>query len=176
MAQFPPITPISSTVGVPVNHSSRLSRGADVPDNTREQARDYSDLSPELLEFVRALQIALVDKRVRQQLQSIDNERPSKLESAYSAQQARRGIRSEVTSHPQLLAALVDSTDVAIVSETTNGILLSWNKGAEHMLGYSAAEMISNSRACLIPEFLKAEDAKVTRQVIDGKAPLNRET
>src|SRR3954464_12340684 len=126
MAQFPPIRPISSTVRVPVNHSSRLSRGADVPDNTREQARDYSDLSPELIEFVRALQTALVDKRVRQQLQSIDNERPSKLESAYSAQQqARRGIRSEVTSHPQLLAALVDSTDVAIVSETTSGVLLS---------------------------------------------------
>src|SRR3954462_3236550 len=176
MAQFPPIRPISSTVGVPVNHSSRLSRGADVPDNTREQARDYSDLSPELIEFVRALQVALVAKRVRQQLQSIDNERPSKLEAAYSVQQARRGIRSEMASHPQLLAAIVDSTDVGIVSETTKGVLLSWNKGAEQMLGYSAAEMVGNSRACLIPEFLKAEDAKITRQVIDGRAALNRET
>src|SRR3954467_15805346 len=176
MAQFPPIRPISFTVAVSINFSSRLSRGADVPDNTREQARDYSDLSPELIEFVRALQAALVDKRVRQQIQSLDIERPSKLESSYSTQQARRGIRTELASHPQLLAAVVDSTDVGIVSETTNGVLLSWNKGAEHMLGYSAAEMISNSRACLIPEFLKAEDAKVTRQVIDGKAPLNRET
>jgi diguanylate cyclase (GGDEF)-like protein/PAS domain S-box-containing protein len=160
---------------VSINDRSRLSRGADVPDNTREQARDYSDLSPELIEFVRALQVALVDKRVRQQLQSIDNERPSKLEAAYSVQQARRGIRSELASHPQLLAAVVDSTDVGIVSETTKGVLLSWNKGAEQMLGYSAAEMVGNSRACLIPEFLKAEDAKVTRQVIDGTA-LNRET
>jgi len=163
-------------VAVPINQRSRLLRGADVPDNTREQARDNSDLSPELIEFVRALQAALIDKRVRQQLQPIDNERPSKLESAFSAQQAKQAIRPELASHPQLLAAVVDSTDVGIVSETTNGVLLSWNKGAEHTFGYSAAEMVGNSRACLIPEFLKAEDAKLTRQVIDGKAALNRET
>ena len=142
----------------------------------KDFARDYSDLSPELIEVVRALQASLAEKRVRQQLQSVDSEQPSKLESAFSAQQAKRAGRPELFSHPQLLAALVESADAGIISETWNGVLLTWNRGAERIFGYSAAEMIGNSRACLIPEFLKNEDAKVMSHVIEGKATLNRET
>ena len=142
----------------------------------KDSARGYSDLSPELIEVVRALQASLAEKRVRQQLQSVDNEQPSKLESAFSAQQAKRAGRPELFSHPQLLAAVVESADAGIISETSNGVLLTWNRGAERIFGYSAAEMIGNSRACLIPEFLKNEDAKVMSHVIEGKATLNRET
>jgi len=142
----------------------------------KDYAREYSDLSPELVEVVRALQASLVEKRVRQQLQSVDSERPSKLESAVAAQQAKRAGRPDVASHPQLLAALVESADAGIISETGHGVLLTWNKGAERIFGYSAAEMIGNSRACLIPEFLKNEDAKIMNHVIEGKATLNRET
>jgi diguanylate cyclase (GGDEF)-like protein/PAS domain S-box-containing protein len=142
----------------------------------KDHARDYSDLSPELVELVRALQASLVERRVRQQLQSVDSEQPSKLESAFSAQQAKRAGRPDVTGHPQLLAALVESADAGIISETWNGVLLTWNKGAERIFGYSAAEMIGNSRACLIPEFLKDEDAKIMNHVVEGKATLNRET
>jgi diguanylate cyclase (GGDEF)-like protein/PAS domain S-box-containing protein len=142
----------------------------------KEHVRDYSDLSPELVELVRALQASLADKRARHQLQSVDGERPSKLESAFSAQQAKRAVRPDVAGHPQLLATLVDSADAAIISETWNGVLLTWNKGAERIFGYSAAEMIGSSRACLIPEFLKDEDAKVINLVVEGRATLNRET
>ncbi len=142
----------------------------------KDHARDYSDLSPELIEVVRALQASLAEKRVRQQLQSVDSERPSKLESAFTAQQAKRAGRSDVASHPQLLAAVVESAGAGIISETWNGVLLTWNKGAEGIFGYSAAEMVGNSRACLIPEFLKDEDAKIMNQVIEGKATLHRET
>ncbi len=142
----------------------------------KDFARDYSDLSPELIEVVRALQASLAEKRVRQQLQSVDSEQPSKLESAFTAQQAKRAGRPELFSHPQLLAALVESADAGIVSETSNGVLLTWNRGAERIFGYSAAEMVGNSRACLIPEFLKNEDAKIMSHVIEGKATLNRET
>jgi diguanylate cyclase (GGDEF)-like protein/PAS domain S-box-containing protein len=144
--------------------------------NNKDHTRDYSDLSPELVELVRALQASLTEKRVRQQLQSVDSEQPSKLESAFSAQQAKRAGRPDVTGHPQLLAALVESADAGIISETWNGVLLTWNRGAERIFGYSAAEMIGNSRACLIPEFLKDEDAKIMNHVVEGKATLSRET
>lgn len=139
-------------------------------------ARDYSDLSPELIEVVRALQASLAEKRARQQVQPVDSERPSKLESAYSAQQAKRAKRPEVASHPHLLAAVVESADAGILSETSDGVLLTWNRGAERIFGYTSAEMVGHSRACLIPEFLKAEDAKVMAHVVEGKATLNRET
>ena len=144
--------------------------------HSKDFLRDYSDLSPELVELVRALQASLTEKRVRQQLQSVQNDLPSKLESAYSAQQAKRAGRPELASHPQLLAAVVESADTGIITETWNGVLLTWNKGAERIFGYSAAEMIGKSRACLIPEFLKDEDAKIMSHVIEGKATLNRET
>ncbi|HVY06827.1 MAG TPA: diguanylate cyclase [Burkholderiales bacterium] len=143
----------------------------------KNTARDHSDLSPELVEIVRALQASLAEKRVRQQLQSVGADQPSKLESAYAAQQAKhRETRSDLAGHPQLLAAVVESADAGILSETWNGVLLTWNKGAERIFGYTAAEMIGSSRACLIPEFLKAEDAKIMLHVIEGKSTLNRET
>ena len=144
--------------------------------HSKDFSQDYSDLSPELVELVRALQASLAEKRARQQLQSVDSERPSKLESAVSAQQAKRAVRPDVAGHPQLLAALVESADAGIISETWNGVLLTWNKGAERIFGYSAAEMIGNSRACLVPEFLKDEDAKSMNLVVEGKATLHRET
>ena len=140
-----------------------------------DRSRDYSDLSPELLEIVRALQASLTDKRARQQLQAVDG-KPSMLESALSRQQAKRATQPHIASHPQLLAAVVESADAAIMSETWNGVVLTWNRGAERIFGYSAGEIVGKSRASLIPEFLKNEDAKVMRQVIDGKATLNCET
>jgi diguanylate cyclase (GGDEF)-like protein/PAS domain S-box-containing protein len=156
------------------NKSSRLPGAAGMPD--KDSAADYSDLSPELIEVVRALQASLAEKRVRQQLQSVDGDRPSKLESAFAAQQAKRAGRPDVAGHPQLLAALVESADAGILSETWNGVLLTWNRGAERIFGYGAAEMIGNTRACLIPEFLKEDDAKVMSQVVESKTILSRET
>jgi len=154
--------------------SSRQLGEADVPKEDR--SRDYSDLSPELLELVRALQASLTERRVRQQLPSVDS-KPSKLESALSLKQAQRATQPpHIASHPQLLAAVVESADAAIMSETWNGVVLTWNRGAERIFGYSVDEMVGKSRSCLIPEFLKNEDAKLLRQVIDGKVTLHCET
>src|SRR6185436_9631923 len=120
------------------------------------------------------MQASLTEKRVRQQLQ-VDS-KPSMLESALSRQQAKRATQPQIASHPQLLAAVVESVDAAIMSETWNGVVLTWNRAAERIFGYGADEIVGKSRACLIPEFLKSEDAKMLRRVIDGKSTLNCET
>jgi diguanylate cyclase (GGDEF)-like protein/PAS domain S-box-containing protein len=158
---------------VQTNKSSRLFGDAEVPKS--DHPKDFTDLSPELVEIVRALQASLSEKRARQQLQSVDSA-PSMLESAFAQEQAKRGTSSDISSHPRLLAAVVESADAAIISETWNGVVLTWNRGAERVFGFSAAEMIGKSRACLIPEFLRNEDAKLLRQVTEGKATLNYET
>jgi PAS domain S-box-containing protein len=49
------------------------------------------------------------------------------------------------------LAAIVESSDDAIFSKTTEGIITTWNKGAERIYGYSADEIIGKSVAVLIP-------------------------
>ncbi|MGH9576326.1 MAG: diguanylate cyclase domain-containing protein, partial [Terriglobales bacterium] len=139
-----------------------------------DPSRDYSDLSPEVLEIVQTLQPSLTEG-VREQLQAMDS-KPSMLESALSREQAKRANPPHIAPHPQLLTAVVETADAAIMSETWNGVVLTWNRGAERIFGYSATEIVGKSRACLIPEILKNEDAKMMRQVIDGKATLHRET
>ncbi|MGM0453124.1 MAG: sensor domain-containing protein [Thermodesulfobacteriota bacterium] len=49
------------------------------------------------------------------------------------------------------LAAIVESTQVAIISKSLSGIILSWNQGAEKMYGYTAAEAIGRPYTFLVP-------------------------
>ena len=64
------------------------------------------------------------------------------------------------------LAAIVANSNDAIFSRTLAGTILSWNAGAERMLGYAAAEMIGKPVAVTLPPgfpsgFLTADDAPI---------------
>lgn len=66
------------------------------------------------------------------------------------------------------LAAIVESSDDAIVSQDLNGILTSWNSGAERMFGYSAEEMIGRSVMVLIPPELHHEEVDIMQKLMLG--------
>jgi PAS domain S-box-containing protein len=74
------------------------------------------------------------------------------------------------------LAAIVESSDDAIVSKDLNGIVLSWNEAAERMFGYSADEMIGSSIRRIIPEDRQSEEDAVLASIRAGRRVDHFET
>jgi PAS domain S-box-containing protein len=67
-----------------------------------------------------------------------------------------------------LLAAIVSTSDDAIVSKTLDGIILSWNQGAQRIFGYSQAEAIGRSTDLIIPPELRPEERQILDRIRQG--------
>jgi PAS domain S-box-containing protein len=74
-----------------------------------------------------------------------------------------RGTARDITAkklaeeQQRFLAAIVESSDDAIIGKTLDGQITSWNPGAERIYGYSAAEMIGRSIEIIVPVDRRAE-------------------
>jgi PAS domain S-box-containing protein len=68
-----------------------------------------------------------------------------------------------------LLAAIVDSSDDAIVSKTLDGIITSWNAGAERLFGYAAKEAIGQHISFIIPANRRDEEAIILGRLRRGE-------
>ena len=72
--------------------------------------------------------------------------------------------------------AIVESTDDAIISKTLNGIIESWNPGAEKMFGYTAQEAIGRPIAMLIPRDRLNEEDDILSRISHGERIEHYET
>lgn len=84
-----------------------------------------------------------------------------------------RAIADEAKQH---LSAIVESSQDAIVSKDLNGVIKSWNKGAERLFGYSAEEAIGNPIYMLIPEDHLDEEPRILERIRKGERVESYET
>ena len=85
----------------------------------------------------------------------------------------------DITERKQLddarlrLSAIVDSSEDAIIGKSLDGVITSWNKGAERLFGYMAAEVIGKHISLLIPESHTSEEQMILDHLRKGE-PLNQ--
>ncbi|HKO44170.1 MAG TPA: PAS domain S-box protein [Pyrinomonadaceae bacterium] len=100
--------------------------------------------------------------------------RNAQLYEVQLAEAANARAASELES--RRLAAIVESSDDAIVSKNLHGIIRSWNKGAERVFGYSAEEVVGKPIHILIPEDRHAEEELILERIRSGQRVEHFET
>jgi PAS domain S-box-containing protein len=80
------------------------------------------------------------------------------------------------TIRDSLLAAIVDCTDDAVISKNLDGIITSWNPGAERIFGYTATEAIGQSITMLAPPEQAGEMREILKRVQRGERVVRYET
>ncbi len=85
-------------------------------------------------------------------------------------------LRKRAERTTGLLAAIVDSSDDAIISKNLNGIITSWNKGAERLFGHTAAEAIGQHITLIIPADRRNEETEILARLRRGERVDHFET
>jgi PAS domain S-box-containing protein len=92
------------------------------------------------------------------------------------------GTVQEITDHKradeavQRLASIVESSEDAIISKDLNGIIVSWNRGAELIFGYQADEVLGKPITMLIPPDRYDEEPGILRRIRQGQRVDHYET
>jgi PAS domain S-box-containing protein len=92
------------------------------------------------------------------------------------------GISRDITERKQAeaarasLAAIVESSEDAILSKNLDGIILTWNRAAEKLYGYAAAEVVGRPVSLLVPPERPGEVAAILEQIRRGERVEDYET
>jgi PAS domain S-box-containing protein len=77
--------------------------------------------------------------------------------------------RKKAEQADSLLAAVVDCSDDAIVSKNLDGVITSWNRGAERLFGYSAHEAIGRHISLIVPAERREEEENILKRLRQGE-------
>ena len=96
---------------------------------------------------------------------------PLQTESGVLVSSSIRDIteRKKADQQRMHLAAIVESSADAIVAKSLDGIVTSWNRGAEQMFGYSADEIVGRSFALVLPPGKELEESRILEGVARGE-------
>ncbi|HUC86370.1 MAG TPA: PAS domain S-box protein, partial [Candidatus Acidoferrales bacterium] len=91
-------------------------------------------------------------------------------------------IRTDITERKRAqeaqerLAAIVNSSEDAIIGKTLAGVITDWNPGAEALLGYTAAEVVGRPMSIMYPAERVQEEAEILARIARGESVKHYET
>ena len=128
--------------------------------------------------------ISLVsDSNGLNELAAAINNLAEKLEASLTAQnelnhQLQNSVHSSLQFEKQqlLLTSIVNLSDDAIISKNLEGIITTWNAGAEKLFGYKSEEIIGRHISVLIPDNLRPEETDIMEKILNGENIEHYET
>lgn len=93
----------------------------------------------------------------------------SKIARKLSGSTSPAWLANNLTQHTDYYAAIVESSDDAIISKSLEGLVITWNKAAEKIFGYSALEMIGQPMTKVFPESLYQEEEMILDKISNGE-------
>jgi PAS domain S-box-containing protein len=103
-------------------------------------------------------------------------ERPVEVSDLANDSETRQAVIDREFMTNSRLAAIVKSSDDAIIGKTLDGTVTSWNAGAERLYGYTAAEMEGQNVSLLIPNHSANELSEILKKVGQGESVEHHET
>src|SRR5262245_43347935 len=112
---------------------------------------------------------AAVDPELKASLLEIEDCWLDLARSYESTESLRNRSLRESEERLRWLAAIVESSDDAMISKTLDGIIASWNPGAERLFGYTAEEAVGKPVTILIPPVRHNEEQMILEQIRHGE-------
>ncbi len=108
-------------------------------------------------------------RRYRDRLEDLVRERTEQLETANEKLRLEMAEREQAEQKAVQLAAIVQYSDDAIIGKNIDGIITSWNKGAEKIYGYAESEVIGKPFSLLIPPGREDEVSRILGAIKSGE-------
>ena len=91
-------------------------------------------------------------------------------------EELHRRTTEQLGEYRSRLASIIDSSEDAILSKDLNGIITSWNRGAERIYGYAAEEIVGKNISLLTPADRPDEIAEILEKIARGESTEHYES
>src|ERR1700677_4821336 len=129
-----------------------------------------------ILAFLVIIREISISARAQSQLNTLNAELEQRVKERTAALQSEIADRRRAQEIAEHLAAVVESSDDAIISKTLDGTITAWNRGAEKVFGYTSSEAVGQRRALLLPPERADEESGILSQIRRGESVQHFET